>query len=70
MNNLHLEYLRDTGNQPLSDMGALVDTKSDIPNGIYKELYDIETRKGIDNYPTPEYIQWLENKLNELRCLQ
>jgi hypothetical protein len=66
MNKLHLEYLRETGTQPVTDIWDLYlsdhemsDAESDAVsrwiNGISKHFLTI--------YKT-EYVEWLENKLN------
>ena len=65
MNKLHLEYQRETGNTPTKDMylSYIKDSKINDPEGIINEwLNGLE----VDTIHTPEYIEWLESKLNSL----
>jgi hypothetical protein len=71
MNNLHLEYLRDTGKQPITNLydilrDVMCDNKqlSDDEREVISEyLYTIPD--AYLNAHTPEYVQWLEDKLND-----
>ena len=60
MNNLHLEYLKDTGKQPIFGYGDF-DTDE-----ISDETFGKIGNANLDIYK-PEYTEWLENKLNNLK---
>jgi len=66
MNKLHLEYLRDTGKQPTIDMWDLYSNDA-IEETTYGEICEAFDNVGIEDLYTHEYIEWLENKIKELR---
>lgn len=57
MNPLHLEYLRDTGKQPIFSYGDF-DT-AEITDEAFEKIGNAD----MDIYK-PDYVEWLENKLN------
>jgi hypothetical protein len=61
MTDLRLEYLRDTGKQPVED------TLSELwyHDKISKKAYDeISAYSEYFHEYTEEYVEWLENKIN------
>ena len=66
MNKLHLQYLQDTGKHPTESIFNMY-----LNDNNLSEEEGEAVSKWLDNYindviHTPEYIQWLEEKLNYL----
>jgi hypothetical protein len=61
MNKLHLEYLRDTGNQPFCNIldGKVNKLTSEEFGIVGSWVYSNDLEKSY----TKEYVEWLENKV-------
>jgi CO dehydrogenase/acetyl-CoA synthase beta subunit len=69
MNNLHVEYLRDTGKQPVGDTIYELWYHDKISEKVYdkisEKVYDkISAYSDCFCIYTNEYVEWLENKIN------
>lgn len=71
MNDLHIQYRRETGHRVKNDSILLIDTNY-IPEHFLIEV--IQIRDFIPdmhvpqiNMIDPDYVKWLENKLNVLQ---
>jgi len=61
MNNLHVEYLRDTGKQPVGDTIYELWYHDKISEKVYDK---ISAYSDCFCIYTNEYVEWLENKIN------
>lgn len=63
MNELHLEYLRETGNKACKDFLWEFYMAEKITKECYDEVEEVFTPEGLSDIHTPEYVHWLENRL-------
>jgi len=67
MNKIHIEYLTDTGEQPIKSYLWDLYSADKITEDAYDTVSDELIKAGVDDIYTPEYVEWLENKIKELR---
>jgi hypothetical protein len=67
MNKLHFEYLSDTGEQPIKSYLWDLYFADKITEEAYDTVSDELINAGVNDIYTPEYVEWLENKIKELR---